>query len=270
MIKRLLKGELSKLSDIEITEEDDLEITDYPIGGITNTQMEEALKEELKGFYQEGSVYLCTDNGSYGIKTHLYKFTGEDWEDVTPEFNYIKQGETDPTENTEGTLGLFYLNKNTGRLFQCVSIVENAGVKTYEWELRVGSVIIELTGESGRLTAEQLKLINNENINVMLLLDGKIYRYVENQITFKTYTNVVYPTISTEEIKAIYVNISPEAVNYGTWSLEEIEVGGSISTDDVTIHKNSNEELEVIGITDGNETIDFSDIYQAITIRREV
>ena len=60
-------------------------ITDYPIGGITNSQMNDALTDVQEGFYQVGSVYMCTDEGTY-LKNHFYKFNDLSWEDVTPEF----------------------------------------------------------------------------------------------------------------------------------------------------------------------------------------
>jgi hypothetical protein len=60
-------------------------IIDYPIGGITNLQMNNALTDAQEGFYQVGSVYMCTDDGTY-LKNHFYKFNELSWEDVTPEF----------------------------------------------------------------------------------------------------------------------------------------------------------------------------------------
>jgi hypothetical protein len=60
-------------------------VIDYPIGGITNQQMDDALTDAQEGFYQVGSVYMCTDDGTY-LKNHFYKFNDLSWEDVTPEF----------------------------------------------------------------------------------------------------------------------------------------------------------------------------------------
>lgn len=42
-------------------------------------------------------------------------------------------GEDDPTENTEGTLGLIYKNTLTGELFRCSAIEEGTSTKLYTW-----------------------------------------------------------------------------------------------------------------------------------------
>lgn len=60
-------------------------IEDYPIGGITNEQMNKALTDNQKGLYKVNSVYLCVDEDNY-LKNHFYKFNDSHWEDVTPEF----------------------------------------------------------------------------------------------------------------------------------------------------------------------------------------
>lgn len=97
MIKRLLKGNLNDIAQVPITEQDDVEIVDFPEGGITNAQMAAALTAELDGFYSVGSVYICTDNGEYGIKSHLYEFTSNGWVDITmppaPQEEVIDVGE---------------------------------------------------------------------------------------------------------------------------------------------------------------------------------
>ena len=84
MIKKIKKGALAKISSGTIFNDEDYEIDDFPRGGITNAQMELALTDAQEGFYLEGSVYLCTDDGDYGSKGRSYKFTQSGWEDVTP------------------------------------------------------------------------------------------------------------------------------------------------------------------------------------------
>ena len=83
-IKQLVEN---KLSNIQAVDENTLySISDFPIGGITSTQMIEALLKE--GFYQVGSVYLCTEGNEIYHTNHCYKFTfGEidyAWVDITP------------------------------------------------------------------------------------------------------------------------------------------------------------------------------------------
>lgn len=68
------------------------EITDYPVGGITNALMASALTPTYNGFFMAGDVFVCTDAGTY-TKGRAYRFTGTAWELVT-EFD------TAPTENS--------------------------------------------------------------------------------------------------------------------------------------------------------------------------
>jgi hypothetical protein len=83
-IKQLVEN---KLSNIQAVDENTLySISDFPVGGITYAQMIEALTQE--GFYQVGSVYLCTEGNETYHTNHCYKFTlGEidyAWIDITP------------------------------------------------------------------------------------------------------------------------------------------------------------------------------------------
>lgn len=117
MIKKIKKGELSKIASGVITDQEDYEVTDFPVGGITNAQMAAALTAQQEGFYLIGSVYLCTDTGEKGIATHLYKFTGSGWEDVTP--GLMLRASVDPDASTVAKVGQFYLNTSTQDLWQC-------------------------------------------------------------------------------------------------------------------------------------------------------
>lgn len=222
MIKKLLKGDLDNIAQVPITEQDDVEIPDFPEGGITNAQMAAALTEELDGFYLLGSVYLCTDNGEHGIKSHLYEFTLDGWEDVTPQF--ILKGASDPTSTTVGEIGQFYLNISSSELFQCTAIVEEDDIYYYEWTLRKDKYIIELSGESGTLTDTQFAQVMDDSVVVEITLDGRIYHYIRDAVNYKEYSNTIYPTINTKSTKVITINTNEAEVDYKHWSVEEQEV----------------------------------------------
>lgn len=78
----LIEGNIEQVAKEEINQDDLYSIKDYPIGGITNKQMINALKEEFKKFYPNNAVFTCVDNGEYN-KNHLYKFIDGKWEDIT-------------------------------------------------------------------------------------------------------------------------------------------------------------------------------------------
>lgn len=89
-----------------------------------------------------------------------------------------------------------------------------------------GKEQITLTGERGVLTDKQIAKVLNDAMNIEFVLGGRIFKYAENAGNYRTYTNVVYPTIETQEIKALYINTSPDAVNYKSWSVEDITISG--------------------------------------------
>lgn len=77
---------LSQLATNGIEENDLYSITDYPVGGLTQQQMLNALTVAQEGFYQINSVYMCVDTGVNYLQNHFYRFNGSSWVDVTPEF----------------------------------------------------------------------------------------------------------------------------------------------------------------------------------------
>ena len=82
-LNKIVRGSLSNVSQQTIAEDTFYEVQDMPIGGITNAQMVSALTQAQEGFYQVGSVYLCTDTvaNQYTANT-FYKFTGSAWEEL--------------------------------------------------------------------------------------------------------------------------------------------------------------------------------------------
>lgn len=89
--------------------------------------------------------------------------------------------------------------------------------------------IIELTGDSGTLTAEQIDLVNDTSKLVRIINDGKVFSLsnASTSLTYKTFTNTDAAVGEVVSFEAIYVQLNPEAVNYGTWSKEEVFVGGA-------------------------------------------
>lgn len=96
------EGTLAEISTLEIDKDATYVILDFPIGGITNEQMVSALTESKKKFYQIGSVYTCTDSGTY-TQGHSYKFIGTTWVDITPMPDLTNYVTTNTAQTITGT-----------------------------------------------------------------------------------------------------------------------------------------------------------------------
>ena len=79
-INKIIRGNAANVFSSPISNDNLYEILDKTEGGLTNAQMEFALQNI--GFVKLGSVYQCTDSGTYTEK-HFYKFTTGGWEDTT-------------------------------------------------------------------------------------------------------------------------------------------------------------------------------------------
>ena len=87
-LNKIVEGTINKISQQSIDDNNLYQFEDYPVGGITNEQMTNALTSSQSGFYQTNSVYMCIDGGegkTY-LKNHFYRFNIISWEDVTPQF----------------------------------------------------------------------------------------------------------------------------------------------------------------------------------------
>ena len=60
-------------------------ITDLATYAISNQEMELATTTEAS-LYDVGDVFICYDQGNY-LKGHIYKFTGNSWEDISKNNN---------------------------------------------------------------------------------------------------------------------------------------------------------------------------------------
>lgn len=79
------------------------------------------------------------------------------------------------------------------------------------------------TGESGTLADDEIALINND---ANIINDGEKY-YLSNKfatLTYRTYINTDVGTNTDLVAKAIYVQLNESAVNYGTWSKEDLTI----------------------------------------------
>lgn len=84
---------------------------------------------------------------------------------VTPDKNLkLATGEVAPTTETVGEVGLFYLDTNNKKLYQCVSVTtdESTGTTTYEWQA-VGSDV----DTSNLVTKEEFDNIYNHNTHTL-------------------------------------------------------------------------------------------------------
>lgn len=83
---------------------------------------------------------------------------------------------------------------------------------------------IALTGDSGILTAQQIEDIQNNDNIVELNCDGQIFRLTNKNTTlsYRTFINADCALESTIQFSVIYIQLNPEAVNYGHWNKENI------------------------------------------------
>ena len=89
ILNEIVDGSLEKVALEPFNENSLYSISDYPIGGISQIQMTNALNSSQSGLYMVNSVYMCIDDGDNYIKNHCYKFTYLDagayqWVDITP------------------------------------------------------------------------------------------------------------------------------------------------------------------------------------------
>ena len=82
--------------------------------------------------------------------------------------------------------------------------------------------IIETSGTSGTLTSDELNKVLNSQKNIAIKNGGEVYYLHDITTNYYTFVNINTPTITSVTYKSIYVNVSEEAVNYGSWSKEEV------------------------------------------------
>lgn len=75
ILNEIVDGSLEKVALEPFNENSLYSISDYPIGGISQIQMTNALNSSQSGLYMVNSVYMCIDDGDNYIKNHCYKFT---------------------------------------------------------------------------------------------------------------------------------------------------------------------------------------------------
>lgn len=113
---------------------------------------------------------------------------------------------------------------------------------TLDSKISSSQTIISTSGDSGTFTEEQIALILNDNNNILIENGGEYYSLKHNATSYKTYVNTNTPTDDTVTLKSIYVNISEEAVNYGSWTKESATLSSEEWTftldDDTTVTKN--------------------------------
>lgn len=86
---KIIRGTLKGLKQSTINADKGYEIKDYPIGGITNAEMDIEFKDGY--IYPIGATFICRDNGKYK-KDYIYQFNGVGWEQIGTLFdpNFLK------------------------------------------------------------------------------------------------------------------------------------------------------------------------------------
>lgn len=96
---------------------------------------------------------------------------------------------------------------------------------------------ILLTGDSGKLTADELKLVANNEKTVVINNDGELFYLANKQsdLTYKTYVNFDVADSTSIEGKAIYIQLDKHSVNFGKWTKEDVDFpGGTADFDELT------------------------------------
>lgn len=134
------------------------------------------------------------------------------------------------------------INENQQNILETDEVIELSDV----------NVEIALTGTEGTLTNDEFAKVQANPSNVVFSLGGRKFIHNEDATNYVSYSNVVYPTTDTQEIKVIYVNTSSEAVNYKHWNVEDEEPSGAVEIDETSITKNSDGEIQAEGVIDQN------------------
>lgn len=136
-----------------------------------------------------------------------------------------------------------------------------------------GITVITLTGTSGTISDTDFAKIQANPSAVVFSLNGRKYTHNEDASTYISYSNVIYPTVDSQDAKVIYINTESTAVNYKTWSLETETPGGSVNIDNVSITENDDDEIQTIGVIDQNtgnankEWTGTRDEYEALAVK---
>lgn len=91
-LNKIVIRNLEQAAALPLDQNNLYEITDYPVGGITNSVMAAALTPTYNAFFRVGETFICTDTGTY-TKGRAYRFTGTAWDLVT-------EYDSTPTENS--------------------------------------------------------------------------------------------------------------------------------------------------------------------------
>lgn len=90
---------------------------------------------------------------------------------------------------------------------------------------------ISTTGESGTLTTAQMQKLLDDTANVIIVNDRARFVFYKDEVNYRTYISIDTPTTEKFIMTSIYVNTSIDAVNYGSWTKEEIDYSGGTVVD---------------------------------------
>lgn len=120
--------------------------------------------------------------------------------------------------------------------------------------------IITLTGESGTLTSAQIAQVLDDTSVLEIVCDGVVFHLSNKQsnLTYRTFMSMDVANTENVSFKAIYINVSEGAANYGAWTLEEESAGGGAiipsTTPTLTVAgwSNKSQTISVTGVTASN------------------
>lgn len=114
-------------------------------------------------------------------------------------------------------LGWYFLRVAVGDLDETKPLQWVGGFKGASEKIE-----IELTGDSGQLTEEQIDQVKDNDNIVEIVCDGIVYRLAnkDSSLSYKTYIGIDCAMSQTVSFSAIYIQLSEEAINYGHWTKE--------------------------------------------------
>lgn len=217
--------------------------TEYEQEGITYKSFMSDAVATFRGFATVSIVLT----GTWGNFTAVEPLTWSYTEGPIAQKNTISLAPVmpDPTELGNKYLGqmLQYVgqtnaNYTFGYIYQCVSDGEET--PTYSWQRvdvqpsggssSISKVEIATTGSSGTIQSSDLTKLLDNTLNTVIVNSGDVYVLYNKGVNFYTYLSINAQSTTSLSYKAIYVNVSPDAVNYGTFTKETITPSVPLAT----------------------------------------
>ena len=181
----------------------------------------------------------------------------------------VLTGSTNPdSATTANFVGQLYINTEDNTTFQCINIAkQDSSDSEYTWTKLIKDTDYATVDNNGGIV--KLK----DEFGIRHASDGYIYTVPAYDTDVENQTSVNYRTLQPRHIsKIIKVGLTNNNLEWSDTEKETarnlIDVDAAIKTDGITITKDDTGVLHAVGITDGTNTYDFVELYEAMTIIR--